>query len=355
MRHSFLTWLSFAAALILGASPALADFTKSDMAPPPQEVVDLVTRDKECHLYEGTNPLDMWEGTTLSSDVRVHLLPCFMGAYNLASIVVIEYRGEAEPASTYTQQFFASYGADYGWVGSSTLTNAFISPETGHLVHFHKGRGLGDCGTTGEWDWNGYIFAMVEYRVQEECNGTAPDQWPVLYTRITADPETPDVAADCSVAPYCEDRDYFGDYLVACRQVRSDGSRYCSANAYIHNADAPAGFDYQMRVFRERRSAPAQISWIAVDEFMDRTKPVSIGVNGHEAITFQPAQIETPEAINEYVVNDRIQTVTLLEQMRAGEEVTFTYAGESGKSERITFSLKGLTASLLWMEEFAGK
>ena len=209
MRHSILTWLSFAATLILGASPALADFTKSDMAPPPQEVVDLVTRDKECHLYEGTNPLDMWEGTTLSSDVRVHLLPCFMGAYNLASIVVIEYRGEAEPASTYTQQFFASYGADYGWVGSSTLTNAFISPETGHLVHFHKGRGLGDCGTTGEWDWNGYIFAMVEYRVQEECNGTAPDQWPVLYTRITADPETPDVAADCSVAPYCEDRDYF--------------------------------------------------------------------------------------------------------------------------------------------------
>jgi Protein of unknown function (DUF1176)/Invasion associated locus B (IalB) protein len=357
----------FAALLTLIVSPALADFTQTPMAPPSQDVIDRALDDPDCFLPETFDVLDMTDTTTLDANTRIHIVPCQVAAYNVISKIIIERRDDEGATSTYDLQSFADYSSLYGWTASDTLTNAFIIPDSGHLAHFHKGRGVGDCGSTGSWEWTGYLFAMVEYRVHEACDQSLmPDAWPIVYQRTSApepamspdpvideeDPST--VAADCSQAPFCEDRRYFKDFLVSCRQPRSDGSRFCSANAYVHDTEAPAGYDYQLRVSRERRDAPLRISLIAVFEMMDRSKPMSISVDEERIAFLEPDKIETPESINDYFVGPQDVTDRLIDAMRAGSDISFTYRSESGKSVNVPFSLSGLTASLLWMQENAG-
>lgn len=335
---------------------AFTDFTQSEMLPPPQAELDRLLADPDCELFNDTAITDMWEGTTLNANTRVHIVPCFTGAYNVMSKVLLERRDNESDTSTFDTLSFADYRSDLGWIGTDMLTNAFINPETGHLAHFHKGRGLGDCGATGSWKWTGYVFALVEYYVEEDCNGRLPDQWPQVFANpaFAASPAEQAVTQDCSVAPYCEDRRYFKDFLVSCRAHEADGARFCSANAYVHNANAPAGFDYQLRVSRERRGAPLRVSLIAVDEFLNRSKPLQIKVDGEQVAFLNPDEIETYQAINDYFIGPQEVTDHVVEAMKAGSQVEFAYTGESGKRLNISFSLSGLTASLLWMQENAG-
>jgi len=354
-----------AALVAVFATPALADFNETPMAPPPQDVIDRALDDPDCFLPEAFDVLEMWDGTTLDSNTRIHIVPCQLAAYNMISKVIIERRDDEGTESTFDLQSFADYSTLYGWTASDTLTNTFINPETGHLAHFHKGRGVGDCGASGSWEWTGFLFAMIEYRVHEACDQSLmPDTWPIVYQRasrpesaIRPDPviDSPETeTADCSVAPFCEDRRYFKDFLVACRQPRGDGSRFCSANTYVHDTEAPAGYEYQLRVSRERRDAPLRISFIAVFEMMDRSKPMTISIDGERIAALQPHEIETPEAINDYFVGPQEKTDQLVEAMRAGANITITYRSEHGQNLAVPFSLSGLTASLLWMQENAG-
>ncbi len=206
---------------------------------------------------------------------------------------------------------------------------------------------------------------MVDYYVEEDCNGRLVDQWPAVYTNASiraqqsaAAPENASVNApeqDCSVAPFCEDRRYFKDFLVSCRAPENDGSRFCSANTYVHNAEAPAGFDYQLRVSRERRNAPLRISMIAVFDLMYRSKPMEISVDGEQVALLSPAEVETDQTINDYFVGPQDKTDEIIEAMRAGTEVTFSYTSDdNGRRQTVPFSLSGLTASLLWMQDNAG-
>jgi|GEM_PF-3010631 len=363
MKHLIIVGL----ALCL-SQPAFAftDFMSSEMVPPPQSETDKVMADPDCELLDDHPANGAWDGTTLSANVRVHIVPCFAGAYNTMYKVLLERRDNESGTSTFDTLSFADYRSDLGWIGTDMLTNAFINPETGYLAHFHKGRGLGDCGSTGSWKWTGYVFAMVEYYVEEECNGRLADQWPAVYTNSslqstqgTTDNEQPpqsiaNIEQDCSVAPYCETRRYFKDFLVACRAPKNDGSRFCSANTYVNNTEAPAGFDYQLRIGRERRDAPLRISMIAVFNLMNRSKPMEIAIDGEQVAFLSPADVETDQTINDYFVGPQDKTDEIIEAMRAGTEVTFSYTDDSGRGQTVPFSLSGLTASLLWMQENAG-
>lgn len=340
------------------SQPALAftDFMSSEMLPPPQSEIDKVMADPDCELLDDHPANGAWEGTTLSANVRVHIVPCFAGAYNTMYKILLERRDDESDTSTFDTMSFADYRSDLGWFGSDMLTNTFINPETGYLSHFYKGRGLGDCGSTGSWKWTGYVFAMVEYYVEENCNGRLVDQWPAVYTNPALQ-STQSVAnneQDCSVAPYCESRRYFKDFLVSCRAPENDGSRFCSANTYVHNTEAPAGFDYQLRISRERRNAPLRISMIAVFDLMNRSKPMEITIDGERVALLSPNEVETEQSINDYFVGPREKTDEIIAAMRAGTEVTFSYTDENGRGQTIPFSLSGLTASLLWMQENAG-
>lgn len=354
------------AILALFTSPALADFTRTPMAPPPQEFIDHAQDDPDCFLPEDLDTNDMWTGATLDANTRLHFIPCQLAAYNMAVKVILERRDDESDISTWDTLSFARYSDELGWSASDTLTNADFDADTGRLTEFDKGRGIGDCGSVGTWIWTGYAFAMTEYAYEGECRGRLPEEWPVIFKRASApdSARTPDAVidnpgtqtdrADCSVAPFCEDRAYFKDFLVACRPHRQDGSRYCSANTYVHNTSAPAGFDYQLRVSRERRGAPLRISMIAVFDMMSRKDTADVHVDGIRQILLAPDEIETPESINEYFIGPQDLTDHLIEAMKSGSDIRVDYTNEAGENASAEFSLSGLTASLLWMQEKGG-
>lgn len=117
---------------------------------------------------------DLGEGQTL------YLIPCQSGAYNFAQKV---YVGSSD--DDFEPQFFADYQADVGWLGTPYVWNADFDPETRTIHAFAKARGIGDCGTIGTWQWNGYLFQLTEMRARACSDDIDPEaempEFPIIY------------------------------------------------------------------------------------------------------------------------------------------------------------------------------
>ncbi|MEQ9518050.1 MAG: DUF1176 domain-containing protein [Parvibaculum sp.] len=353
MKHFLIAAL---AALFI--TPALAGFESADITPPTADIIERFANDDDCEAIDNPDWQNMWQGVALDANTRAHLVPCFLAAYNVSHRLILERRDDESDVSEYSLAHFAGFADELGWYARTDLINADIDEKTGELSEFSKGRGVGDCGSIARWTWTGGDFAMIEYAYEGECNGRLPDEWPLIYQRTADKPDAPapqTKAQDCSQAPYCEDRRYFKDWLAACRPATQGSGRYCSANAYVHNANAPAGYDYQLRVSRDRAGEPLRISLIAVFDLMSRKDAVDIHIDGIRQIMLAPDEIETPEAINDYFIGPQEHADFLIDAMKKGFEIRFDYVTDEGKPASASFSLAGLVASLLWIEEQAAE
>jgi hypothetical protein len=114
------------------------------------------------------------ESYHLPGGFALHIAQCFAGPYNFTQLYFFERRDDLRLI------YFADYGD--GWTGTNQLFNSDFDPKTGSLGAFYKGRGLGDCGTTGGWVWSGYSFKLVEFTAWPDCeNGKDSEDWPVIY------------------------------------------------------------------------------------------------------------------------------------------------------------------------------
>lgn len=92
--------------------------------------------------------------------------PCGNGAYNLFSTaLIVDEAGRAIPA-----RFDAvpSMGAEVG----GALVNADWDARTRRLGVFARGRGVGDCGVTQSYAWDGTRFRLAEQMEMGECRGS---------------------------------------------------------------------------------------------------------------------------------------------------------------------------------------
>ncbi|MGA9581724.1 MAG: DUF1176 domain-containing protein [Allosphingosinicella sp.] len=96
------------------------------------------------------------------------LLACGSGAYNVSYVPFVLRRGHGGAE-------LAAFDHRPGWwaeEGKPILVNAAWDKERALLVSFSKGRGLGDCGTTSEYAWDGRAFRLVEQSEMHECRGS---------------------------------------------------------------------------------------------------------------------------------------------------------------------------------------
>jgi hypothetical protein len=108
----------------------------------------------------------------------LYLVPCYAGAYNFAWRFYIDRDG----GGTYEVLYFADYSERWGWTGTDVLYLPTFDEKTLELTSYYKGRGIGDCGTSGRWVWDEYLFRLVEYRAKDDCDGSgAPGEFPVAY------------------------------------------------------------------------------------------------------------------------------------------------------------------------------
>jgi hypothetical protein len=119
-----------------------------------------------CTIDEVGGP-DEIETAALTAGATLLLLACGSGAYNVSYVPFIVRRGgRAE---------LAHFDHRPGWwaeEGKPMLVNAGWDKERGLLGSFAKGRGLGDCGTTSEYAWDGRAFRLVEQAEMGECRGS---------------------------------------------------------------------------------------------------------------------------------------------------------------------------------------
>ena len=113
---------------------------------------------------EGEKPkVETW---ALGGGKTLALIPCGSGAYNFSTVPFVIENGKA---------VVARFDQVPGWTeaeGIATLVNADFDPAKAELGSYMKGRGIGDCGSSETYVWDGAMFRLVEARAMGECRGS---------------------------------------------------------------------------------------------------------------------------------------------------------------------------------------
>ena len=92
--------------------------------------------------------------------------PCGNGAYNLfSSVYVVDETGTPHPA-------LFDDNPGMGDAEDTDLTNGGWDAKTQRMSSYAKGRGIGDCGTSQTYAWDGTRFRMTEMTEMTECRGS---------------------------------------------------------------------------------------------------------------------------------------------------------------------------------------
>jgi len=97
-------------------------------------------------------------------------LPCGDGAYNFTTSVYVV--GEAGPPRPALFDVAPGMGDEAGKPGTGDLTNGDWDPKSRRLTSYEKARGIGDCGSTESYVWDGTRFRLVEQNEMDECRGS---------------------------------------------------------------------------------------------------------------------------------------------------------------------------------------
>jgi hypothetical protein len=118
-----------------------------------------------CTIDEVGGP-DDHETAAIGPSETLLLLACGSGAYNVSHVPFVIRPGRSAQ--------LAAFDVSPEWWddGKPVLINAGWDKARGLLVAYSKGRGLGDCGVTTEFAWDGSRFRLVEQAEMGECRGS---------------------------------------------------------------------------------------------------------------------------------------------------------------------------------------
>lgn len=105
-------------------------------------------------------------------------LTCFSGAYNYGSRWFLVAADGKASALSFPSPSIEQPGK---LVGEVDVINADFDPATGTVSSFSKGRGIGDCGSLGNWIFDGKGFVLTQFTLMNECRGVGSDLWPELW------------------------------------------------------------------------------------------------------------------------------------------------------------------------------
>jgi hypothetical protein len=147
---------------IVRAAPA----TKARPIPLSAARVKALRKAQGCEIEEVGGP-DEIEVHALDARRSLVLLACGSGAYNVSYAVLIATANGSKvdiaPAPFDIKEDW--------WEGNQpVLVNAYW--ENNGLGAYAKGRGLGDCGTSQSFAWDGSRFRLVEQNEMGECRGS---------------------------------------------------------------------------------------------------------------------------------------------------------------------------------------
>jgi len=120
------------------------------------------------------------DATRLSANEVMYWFVCKeqSGAYNMLYALLIDSPGKPVRQVEFK---LPREAVRQGQRGVETDMNPGFDESTQTLTLLNKGRGIGDCGQTSDWVWDGREFRMIAAKEMPTCKGVAPSDWPVLY------------------------------------------------------------------------------------------------------------------------------------------------------------------------------
>ena len=108
--------------------------------------------------------------------------PDSSGAYNYHYGLLIATGGNPATARSVSFEWPIKIGDIEADPGAEVITvNPTFDPKTMTISSFSKGRGIGDCGTSEDWVFDGKTFRLALLKLMGQCRGIPTEDWPVLY------------------------------------------------------------------------------------------------------------------------------------------------------------------------------
>lgn len=117
------------------------------------------------------NSDDAWP---LAGGSRLVGLACSRGAYNVSTGFWIVSGADVAKAR---KAAFPELDGGH----DNMIVNGDFDPKTAQIGFFSKGRGIGDCGASGNYAWTGTAFVLTAFDVMGECKGITADDWITLF------------------------------------------------------------------------------------------------------------------------------------------------------------------------------
>ena len=140
--------------------------------PPP--AVAALSAVRDCRRQDSEAASDDVAATRLSATASLWQVPCGSGNFDRATLFVLAGPGHAAPARLGVPPGFPARPP-------GLLVNVQASADGRELGADEPSRGLGDCGDTRTYRWDGTRYRLVSARLMPACHGLAPEDWPVVY------------------------------------------------------------------------------------------------------------------------------------------------------------------------------
>jgi hypothetical protein len=152
----------FALGLIFLISPSQAQTISL-----PRQLVAEAFKKADCDVEIGEAIKDLEFAGELSGGLKLVEVSCWRAAYNFGSILFAVDPKEPSKARLLR---FKTLGEKNRLIDTYQLSSPSYDEKTKKLGSAHKGRGVGDCGSIGEWRWRGKDFVLTRYWNKNECD-----------------------------------------------------------------------------------------------------------------------------------------------------------------------------------------
>lgn len=123
------------------------------------------------------------ESRQLDARTSLVLIPCYQGAYNGTSLVLVARHHDGRDLHPALFDYNASAGERNG--ADVPPDGPYWNETSERLESGFKGRGVGDCGSRESWAWDGVRFRLIELTAMGECRGST-DYITTWRTRVVA-------------------------------------------------------------------------------------------------------------------------------------------------------------------------
>jgi hypothetical protein len=106
-------------------------------------------------------------------------LPCTGGAYNVGDQYVL---ADNAGGGARRVRFPLPPGSENPT--EETPVNSEFNPANATIVDFAKARGLGDCGTSTSWTWDGSAFRLLRQTAMSQCRAVVDSDWPTTFVGV---------------------------------------------------------------------------------------------------------------------------------------------------------------------------